>query len=470
MLGYVTLFYGLDSLNVNTSEKTKELYKMATVNVTAEVKSHTWLMKDIPPFKNELFLENLYDHIDKLEFHLAQTYNGENVNNFGNNWVSFNKELVESDDFGNALLTYNASNLLNTVEKITSNDSNLLQSARNIYYYIRNNFISRRDDEIYLRRNLYEVNKKRSGNVAEINLLLTAMLRQKGITANPVILSTRENGVNSSQYPDYDKINYVICMAKIFGDTVYLDATQPKLKFGRLHLDCYNGHARVISDTDSGSVFFNTNNIKEQNTTTVFIGNDENGKISGTFQNTPGYFGSEDMREKVKKHGVDFFFDKLKTSLQSEIIIANPGIDSLSNPDFPVKLYYDFSFPENDNPDIMYFNPVIGESYTENPFKSSQRKLPVEMPYPVDNMYLLNMEIPNGYTVDELPKSVKVAYNDNEGFFEYIIQKSETNIQLRSHIKLLNAIFLPEEYNSLRDFFAYVVKKQSEQIVFKKKK
>jgi len=35
---------------------------------------------------------------------------------------------------------------------------------------------------------------------------------------------------------------------------------------------------------------------------------------------------------------------------------------------------------------------------------------------------------------------------------------------------LKKANFVPEDYDTLRDFFAYIVKKQSEQIVFKKKK
>jgi hypothetical protein len=43
-------------------------------------------------------------------------------------------------------------------------------------------------------------------------------------------------------------------------------------------------------------------------------------------------------------------------------------------------------------------------------------------------------------------------------------------VQLRSHIKLNSATFAADDYNSLRDFFAYVIKKQAEQIVFKKKK
>jgi hypothetical protein len=67
-----------------------------------------------------------------------------------------------------------------------------------------------------------------------------------------------------------------------------------------------------------------------------------------------------------------------------------------------------------------------------------------------------------------MPKSARVNYNENEGFFEYIIQKGQTNIQMRAHLKLNKTFFPTEEYSTLRDFFAFVVKKESEQIVFKK--
>jgi len=69
-----------------------------------------------------------------------------------------------------------------------------------------------------------------------------------------------------------------------------------------------------------------------------------------------------------------------------------------------------------------------------------------------------------------LPKSAKVSFNTDEGFFDYLIIKNEEQIQFRSRIKLKKANFKPEDYQTLRDFFGYVVKKQSEQIVFKKKK
>ena len=50
-----------------------------------------------------------------------------------------------------------------------------------------------------------------------------------------------------------------------------------------------------------------------------------------------------------------------------------------------------------------------------------------------------------------------------------MIGKTETAIQLRSRIKLKRANYDPEEYESLRSFFDFVVKKHNEQFVFKKK-
>ena len=54
--------------------------------------------------------------------------------------------------------------------------------------------------------------KTRQGNVAEINLLLTAMLRKAGIEADPMILSTRDNGIANTSYPLISEYNYVICV------------------------------------------------------------------------------------------------------------------------------------------------------------------------------------------------------------------------------------------------------------------
>jgi len=116
-------------------------------------------------------------------------------------------------------------------------------------------------------------------------------------------------------------------------------------------------------------------------------------------------------------------------------------------------------------------NPMFGEGYKENPFKSAERSYPVEMPFDIDETYNLQLEVPAGYVIDELPKQIMVKLNnEGDGIFEYRISESQGTISLRSGIKFKRSYFTPDEYESLREFFNLIVKKQSEQIVFKKKK
>jgi hypothetical protein len=83
---------------------------------------------------------------------------------------------------------------------------------------------------------------------------------------------------------------------------------------------------------------------------------------------------------------------------------------------------------------------------------------------------VLRMEIPQGYEIEELPKTVRVRLNDGDGSYEYAFLADENSLQFRSRLILKRTYFMPEEYQSLRDFFAQVVKKQGEYIVFRKKK
>jgi transglutaminase-like putative cysteine protease len=467
-LRYLVTNYGVDSFykRENSTVKNNKYY-MADLTVISDDIKQKWVMKDIPSMNDEKFMYSLNDYLDKVEFTLAQTYNGEDIKNLRTSWYMVAGDLLEETYFGKAIDKEHAVNLMNTVEKVTAKDKDLLESARSIYRYVRDNFTCLDDDGIYLTGDLYDINKKRKGNVADLNLLLVALLRQKGIDADPVLLSTREFGKNSPQFPLLEKMNYVICMARVFGDTIYLDATKPLLGFGQLPLDCYNGHARIINNLGS-PVYFDPEDIKELNSTAVFIANENNGKSGGWVENEQGMFGSEKIRTEIKESGFKNYFDNISSEFTNETNLLNPGIDSLVQTDFPVKVHFDLNFPFEG--DVLYFNPVVFTAYKQNPFKPEKRKYPVSFSMPVNELYTLNMEIPEGYMIDELPKQAKVSFNENEGVFEYLIQANQKSIQLRSRISLPKVFYPSEDYQSLRDFYTFIVAKYSEQIVFKKKK
>lgn len=454
-------------ININRGAERSKI-----VPLDANATDSRFVMKNIPSLKEEKFTTTLANHISKIEFQLSSIkYPNAALTNIMGNWQQLNEKLMLNEEFGADVNSYNGW-LSDDIKNIVNGEKDKLMEAKKIFAFVRDNFSCTSHSGLYMANNLRTVFKNKSGSEAEINLLLTAMLGHEDITATPVILSTRSHGKTDEFYPLINRFNYVVCAANINNSYYFLDASQPVIGFGYLPEYCYNGHARMLAKEAAQPIYFEPDSIKEEKLTSVFIVNNEKqkGALDGSFRSDLGYVESYKLREKLRKKNERDFFKDIKYPFASGAEIENGGIDSLKQLDYPVTVHYDFSLKNIFTEDIVYFSPMLSEAYNENPFKSAERRYPVEMPYTSDQVYVFNMDIPTGYVVDELPKSIKVSLNDTDGFFEYIFQADNNNLQLRSRIKLNRANFSSQDYNSLRDFFSLIVKKQSEQIVFKKKK
>ncbi len=340
-----------------------------------------------------------------------------------------------------------------------------LEEVKKIYDFTKNNFSCTDNEDLGLSQPITKTFDKKQGNATDINMLLTAMLMKRDFDAKPMILSTRDNGKANETYPQLRQYNYVISKVNINGQNYFLDASDGDFSFGHLPEKCYNGYARVV-DTSAETILLSADSVKDSKLTSVFIFNGDKG-MEGNYNSTLGSFKSLDTRKKLRKEKQEDLFNNIKKSFLFDVNISNPSCSSLDNPDLPVVVKYDFAY-SNDSADLIYFSPMLTSIHEENPFKSADRLYPVEMPYCFDDIYTLNMEIPKGYTVDELPKSARVALPDNDATFQYTIAKTDTNVQLNCRLKFNKANFDPEDYEALRNFYSYVVKKEDEQIVFKK--
>ena len=438
------------------------------VTMNGTVNSTRWVAKNIPAMKEENFTSSLQNYVSRVEFQLsAIQYEGGLRHDMMGNWQLFGKKLMEDESFGSAVAKNN-NWLDNDLKNVIGGAGSKLAIAQKIFAYVRDNSTCTSHSSLYLAGSLKDAYTKHSGSVADINLLLVAMLKHEGIAADPVLLSTKTHGFTNEIYPLIDRFNYVTCRAEIDGVSYNLDASNPYNGFDHLPSYCYNGHARVITKDMAMPVYFEADSLIERKTTTVFISNDEKEGMAGSFKSQLGYYESHNLREKLKGSAKEYLKD-IKSGNSFELKVAEAGIDSLKIPEMPALVHYDFSFKPAADDNIIYFNPMLAEGYKENPFKSANRQYPVEMAYAFDETYVLNMEIPKGYVAEEIPKSVKVAFNEDEGAFEYLVQKSEDNIQFRARVRLNKATFTPEDYSSLRDFFGFIVKKENEQIVLKKK-
>ena len=483
---YVLNHYGVHPFTIDKADEGHASYSIVqkpagtslgsqerTLSVSANTVKHRWAIKDVPAFYVENFISSPINYLDRISFQLHKTYNGETTTDVMPSWKQATEELLKREDFGSFM--YGEENnfwMSEILEAVAKDNAGLLQQAKNIYYYMAGNYTCTNHYDRTLTTSLRDVYKKRSGTVGDVNLLLTALLRKKGLNASPVLLSTRDYGYNYPGYPVMDRLNYVICRVEIDGAVYFLDASHPSLGFGNLPGDCYNGHARIISRTDSASIYFMPDSIAERKFTLVNIINDSQNKgaLTGSYQSQPGQLESYEIRRAIAEKGETKYFEEIKTAARNEADIFNSWIDSLKNPEQPVKVESEFILKTGDNSDILYFNPILWAGYDRNPFAAAVRKYPVEMPYPINDTYVLMMEIPAGFQVDELPKMARVSYNGGEGFFEYLVQKNENSVQLRCSLQLKKANFDPEDYSSLREFFGFVVKKENEQIIFKRKK
>lgn len=438
------------------------------VNFTTGVSDFKWTVKNAPALKTENFTSSIRNHISRMEFQLAAQNEPLKPHSFRSTWQEITKGLLESENFGQKL---NANNnwMSDEIKPLYAGLNDNEEKAKTIFAYVRDNFKNTGRNSVFMDQTLREVFKTKKGNNAEINLLLTAMLRYAGLQADPIILSTTGHGYSIEYSPMINSMNYVVVQFINGNHIEYLDASEPRLGFNKLPEMCYNGHARVVNQ-EASPVYFVADSIKENKTTSFNIFNSEGEKWIAKVIQYPGFYESYQIRNDVNEKGKEEFFKEIQAQYSTTAKIKNTFIDSLKNYEKPVAIKYDLEF-NNEGEEILYVNPTFGEGYKKNPFAAAERSYPVEMPYASTETIVARIEVPQGYKVDELPTQTLVKL-DQEGktFFEYRISQSGNVINFLNKLKIARAFFLPEEYPLLREFFNLVVKKQNEQIVFKKEK
>ncbi|HEY2348050.1 MAG TPA: DUF3857 domain-containing protein, partial [Puia sp.] len=450
------------------SEMVKSVFSSNFEYLDSKITTISWTFENVPPMREEPFTSTVDNFLACVKFQISAVPVRPGVTRTVlRDWQEVCNNILNSDFFSSQVSSP-ASFLKKQANQFTEGKSTELQKAMAIYAGVRDHFqvdgrgVFSPDD-----KPLADIYKTGAGNVGSINMILIAMLRTQKIQADPVILATRDLGITNQAYPLLDNYNYLLCRVKADNQIYFLDASEATMGFGKIPLYCYNGHARVVT-AHNFPVFLAPDSIRESKMITADIRNDNNGKMILSWADHAGYYESSDLRSELKNKTSELLFRDLTQKTPDKKSLDSFYISDLKNLEVPVTLHYTMTLePHRD--ERIYFNPFLNEGLTENPFKSATRSYPVEMPYVSEKSYILNMEIPAGYEIDELPRSQKMTLNEADGSYEYQIQVISNTIRLKTTFILSKAIYEPGDYNSLRDFYAAILKKQADIIVFKKK-
>jgi hypothetical protein len=429
---------------------------------------YNYSAKDVPAMKEEPYVTTLDNYTTQLKFELAvidYTKMGGKYKSYTTSWNDIARDLLIDDDFGGQINSANYAK--DVINRLIAGKTDEKQKMIALYDYIQHNIKWDGYKSDSPTKSLRKTFNDKNGNSAEVNLLLIAMLREAGFEATPVILSTRGNGIISPVHASISDCNYVIVSAVINGSPVLLDATEPNLPAGLIPYRCLNGQGWLIKKDNANEV--ELTNVKSGSITMASI-ELKDGKFSGNIISTESGLSAFDFREAVKDAGGQKeYFDKLKNK-STEIEYIDYSYNNLDSIYLPVQEKYQVTLQNDSDPDaeIIYFNPVIVDRITKNPFTAPTREYPVDYGITSTEIYQLNLIVPEGYKVEELPQSKSFALGEKGGTFIYKVVQNDRNISFSMRLNIDKTLFLPDEYKNLQEFYNIVVAKEAEQIVLKK--
>lgn len=424
--------------------------------------------KEIPAFPIEEHLRTEENYLSKIEFELHHTrFPNSPMKYYTTSWEKINENLLNDYRFGKEMNKIShIKQDAGTLQKHNQKDNVLLNGA---FSLIKNKLAWNGYKSIYPTSSLSNAYKNEGGNSADINLNLIILLRELGFDAYPVLLSTQENGVIHPAHPSISRFNYVIAMVKVDNDTLLMDATDPYSEINLLPIRCLNDRGRIVNNTSGDWVnFMGFKPYSMVETYDIEINNTL--ELKGINQKRLKDYSAYMFKKEIKKHSN---IDEYKASIRKQTkdykihAFEVSGLDTIQD---DMKISINFSqnnYIEQSN-DILFFTPAYQPFISENPFKLEKRDYPVEFNYPISIQQVYTIRIPENFTISELPKPLITRTPDGKMKYSYSINQMGDKIILSIMFSMSRTLFLPEEYQGLKEFYQMIIDKQKELIVLKK--
>ena len=462
---FAVLYEADNGINGAFGQNNRVAAHSETYNMTAD--EYRWVTTEVPPMKPEPFITTVNDYISKIEFELSVIkMPGAIEKNVMNTWQTLNDKLLENADFGEAIRK--GGFISDKLPAIIGKAGSEVEKANAIFDHVRNRMKWDGTNGIFVNNTPKKVYEGRTGSAADINLMLIAILKEAGFNCEPVILSTRSHGRIQEIYPIMSKFNYVVAMVMIDTSGYLLDATSKYMLFNTLPERCLNGKGRVISKKDPRWVQL-LNVEAKSSYTQVDLSLSDDGSMKGKCTITSAGLDGNERRNTYQNKNEKEFIDEFTADHQSWSV-AEFHISNLDTLNKPFAESYALEIPDEAQVagDRLYLNIMAGFGQKSNPFKLEKRVYPIDFSCPIRENYLIKITLPEGWMVEQLPQKAMVMLPEKAGSFKCVFQETAGVIQINSTLKINKNMFLPDEYDQLKEFFRLMVAKHAEQIVLKK--
>jgi hypothetical protein len=473
MKGFVTPQINVEKSNksIIITSKERSGFNVSQTNFSSDKIDYqetktTYTVQNLAAMKEEAFVNNIDNYTTSLVQELSMTqYPNEILKPYSTDWNAVVKTIYDNDDFGPELnKTGYFEDDLKTVVAGLSKQDEIISAILN---YVKST-VKWNDYKGYsCNDGVKKAYKDKTGNVAEINLMLTAMLRTAGLKANPVLVSTRDNGI--SFFPNHSAFNYVIAAVEVPEGLILLDATSKFSTPNVLPFRDLNWMGRLIRK-DGTSEEVDLMPTKASNDyVTMMYAIDATGKISGKLRRQRTDHNAMSFRSEIENTKEDDYLEKLENENEK---IEISDYSRTNEKDVQLPIIETCSFSGTNLCELIgekiYINPLLFFTKEYNPFKQEKREYPIDYVFPFLDNYIVNIDIPEGYVVETLPKSAQFNMEDNLGSFKFMAITGGNKIQLTISHQINTPIVSSEYYPMLKEYYQGMIAKETEKIVLKK--
>ncbi|RMZ59733.1 DUF3857 domain-containing protein [Chryseobacterium nematophagum] len=428
-----------------------------------QYKTYRFGYENVKGFKAEKFVKNDRNYRTKISAELHST----NINQlklYTSSWDKIKERLYNDEDFGGELKkTKLAKDIMPEGIAGLSND---IEKANAIFNYVQKNFTWNKEYGIYSEYGLKKLLETKTGNGAEINLLLVLMFREAGIKADPLLISTVNNGLINLVTPNLSNMNFVLAVINISEAYHLYDATSKQSSMDQLPPRDWNRYGILLSK-DKAQQLAMENSKPSFTYLTANAKINADGSISGTYSDKDtGSFAMynkeiyDENNEKYKKQYQDSYAIDF-TNINSKVI---DGGEFESTMNFSSENLIDRVGKK------MIINPMLFLNKTSNEFDQTEaRKYTIDFLSPYTRVKKVILELPEGYTIEELPKSKKIVTEDKEIEYSYVAEQKGNTIEVTATTKVASTDYPKEYYPAFKQIWGVASNNENQVINLIKK-
>jgi len=428
-----------------------------------QYKTFRFAYENLTGFKTEKFVRNDRNFRTKISAELNSTNFGE-LKLYSSSWDQIAKRLYESEDFGGELKRTKLAkeNMPAGVSEMKTD----LEKANAIFSYVQKTFTWNKDKGIYTEDGIKKLLETKTGNDAEINLFLVMMLREAGLKADPLVISTVENGLINLVSPNVSNMNFVLATVKLDDQLHIYDATSKQSSLDEIPLKNWNQYGILV--TKDKALQIQMANLKSSNTyLTVNARINDDGSISGTYsdKDTGAY-------AMYVKDSYDDNPEKYKKQYKENFSIDFTDIDSkvLENGEFESSMKFSSTNLIDRVGKKMIINPMLFLNKNSNEFDQTEvRKYPIDFGSPITKVKKVILEIPDGYVIEEMPKEKKIVTEDKEIAYTYSVQQKGNKLEVTTTTKVNSSDYPKEYYPAFKQIWGVASKFENQVISLVKK-